>query len=109
MTSQKQIELCEYCKTEMSGNFCSNCGRARTLKRINSKYILSSKPKTVPASKLITNPPIFLEFSDKITSPFTKFLSTTLAFHSLKISLDIGDLPSIYSINSFISGIQLLW
>lgn len=41
MTSQKQIELCEYCKTEISGNFCSNCGRARTLKRINSKYIIS--------------------------------------------------------------------
>lgn len=41
MLEQKQIEFCEYCKHELVGNFCSNCGRAKNLTRIDGKYILS--------------------------------------------------------------------
>jgi len=41
MTEQIEIEFCEYCTSENRGDFCSNCGRAKTLKRIDSKYILS--------------------------------------------------------------------
>lgn len=37
----EQNELCEYCQHAMTGNFCSNCGRPKQLKRIDGKYIVS--------------------------------------------------------------------
>ena len=37
----EQIELCKHCKNELNGNFCSNCGKPRVLRRIDGKYILS--------------------------------------------------------------------
>jgi len=41
MSQQESIAFCEYCNKEHTGNFCSNCGRVRTLKRIDGAYILS--------------------------------------------------------------------
>ncbi|MCG8329913.1 MAG: DUF3667 domain-containing protein [Chitinophagales bacterium] len=37
----EQVEFCKRCKNELNGNFCSNCGKPRSLKRIDGKYILS--------------------------------------------------------------------
>ncbi len=41
MSEQKQIEFCEYCQSELTGSFCSNCGHPKILKRIDGKYIIS--------------------------------------------------------------------
>lgn len=41
MLEQKRMELCEYCKSEIKGDFCSKCGRPITLKRIDSNYVLT--------------------------------------------------------------------
>jgi len=42
MSQQKPTkEHCENSKSEIQGEFCSNCGQAKHLKRIDSKYILS--------------------------------------------------------------------
>ena len=41
MTEQKQTTFCKNCQSEFIGNFCSHCGRAQALKRIDGKYILS--------------------------------------------------------------------
>lgn len=41
MSEQKQITYCEQCQSELTGNFCSNCGRTRVLKRIDGTFILS--------------------------------------------------------------------
>lgn len=35
------MEKCSSCQSELFGEFCSNCGQAQKLKRINGKYILS--------------------------------------------------------------------
>lgn len=32
---------CKNCQSDLNGNFCSHCGRPRTLKRIDGKYIVS--------------------------------------------------------------------
>jgi len=41
MSEQKQITYCEQCQSELTGNFCSNCGRIQILKRIDGTFILS--------------------------------------------------------------------
>ncbi len=41
MSKQKIIEICTRCKSELQNSFCSNCGQARELTRINGQYILS--------------------------------------------------------------------
>lgn len=41
MIEQEQIETCENCQSEINGRYCSHCGRAQTLKRIDGKYIIS--------------------------------------------------------------------
>lgn len=41
MSEEKQIVFCDHCKIESNGYFCSNCGRAKILKRIDAEYILS--------------------------------------------------------------------
>jgi len=35
------MEFCEHCQIEHTGKYCSNCGRAHNLKRIDKDYILS--------------------------------------------------------------------
>lgn len=41
MIKEKQNDICEYCKSEINGEFCSSCGRTGTLQRIDGKYLLS--------------------------------------------------------------------
>lgn len=41
MSEQKQTPHCEQCQNELTGNFCSNCGSAQVLKRIDGTFILS--------------------------------------------------------------------
>lgn len=41
MSEQEQILYCEQCQSKFMGNFCSNCGSAQTLKRIDGAFILS--------------------------------------------------------------------
>lgn len=41
MSEKKQMGSCEYCQSELTGDFCSQCGRPQTLKRVNGAYILS--------------------------------------------------------------------
>lgn len=41
MSKEKQINICENCKSQNQGNFCSNCGYAQHLKRIDGSYIVS--------------------------------------------------------------------
>ena len=40
MIKQKPLDYCKNWQTEMRGNYCSNCGRAKALKRIDKNYIL---------------------------------------------------------------------
>ena len=41
MTEQSKKEKCTNCDADLIGEFCSNCGRPHTVKRINGSYILS--------------------------------------------------------------------
>lgn len=41
MSEQKQTPHCEKCQNELTGKFCSNCGSAQVLKRIDGTFILS--------------------------------------------------------------------
>ena len=41
MSEQKQTPHCEQCQNELTGKFCSNCGSAQVLKRIDGTFILS--------------------------------------------------------------------
>lgn len=38
---QKSITKCIHCDSELHGPYCSDCGKPRTLKRINHQYIIS--------------------------------------------------------------------
>lgn len=41
MTEPDSIELCDRCQRTFNGDFCSDCGRPKTLKRIDRNYIVS--------------------------------------------------------------------
>lgn len=41
MPEQASIPYCEQCQSELTGRFCSFCGSAQTLKRIDGTFILS--------------------------------------------------------------------
>lgn len=41
MKKESKIEFCKECEGKKTGNYCSNCGRAQNLKRIDGKYIIS--------------------------------------------------------------------
>lgn len=35
------MKICQKCKSEFHGNYCSNCGHPQEIERINSRYIMS--------------------------------------------------------------------
>lgn len=41
MKYQNSIEYCKQCELEISGAYCSQCGNAKDLKRIDEKYIIN--------------------------------------------------------------------
>ncbi len=41
MSAQRKIGKCIQCDNEVIGQFCSNCGKAQSIKRIDGQYILS--------------------------------------------------------------------
>jgi hypothetical protein len=41
MSEQYQMDFCKLCQSELSGEFCAQCGHPQTLKRIDGTYILS--------------------------------------------------------------------
>jgi|AntRauTorckE5430_2_1112549.scaffolds.fasta_scaffold30860_2 hypothetical protein len=41
MSTPEQTVHCRSCASELTGAFCSNCGRPRELKRIDGRYLLS--------------------------------------------------------------------
>jgi len=41
MSEGNKIVHCNYCDSEQTGNYCSQCGSAQNLKRIDGKYVLS--------------------------------------------------------------------
>jgi hypothetical protein len=41
MENQNKLQFCKNCSEELAGNFCSNCGFPKSLKRIDKKYIIN--------------------------------------------------------------------
>jgi hypothetical protein len=41
MENQIDLEFCKKCKKKLSGNFCTDCGSPKELKRIDKKYVLA--------------------------------------------------------------------
>lgn len=41
MSEQKQAVICVNCQSQVAGNFCAECGRPKSLSRIDGKYVLS--------------------------------------------------------------------
>ena len=41
MENPNNLEYCKKCQEKISGNYCSNCGNPKELKRIDKKYIIT--------------------------------------------------------------------
>lgn len=51
MSEKNHTALCAHCQSPITGNFCSNCGRPKSLNRIDGKYILSELTRVINFDK----------------------------------------------------------
>ncbi|VAW10324.1 hypothetical protein MNBD_BACTEROID03-1590 [hydrothermal vent metagenome] len=84
---------CKKCKSELKGNYCSNCGRPTELTRIDSQYILSEIGSVLNFEKgilftikeLVTNPgqsihKFIIEDRNRLVKPIIFLIVTSLIY-----------------------------